>query len=106
MIIRSGENIYPVEIEHRLESHPFIHEAAVIGVDDDEKGQIPKAIIVLSDNGHFEVDTFSEWCSETVASYKVPEIWEHRTSSLPRTASGKVIKGALTGDREVSSFDD
>ena len=106
MIIRSGENIYPVEIEHRLESHPFIHEAAVIGVDDDEKGQIPKAIIVLSDNGHFEVDTFSEWCSETLASYKVPEIWEHRTSSLPRTASGKVIKGALTGDREVSSFDD
>ncbi|GIR36317.1 MAG: hypothetical protein CM15mP49_17020 [Actinomycetota bacterium] len=52
MIIRSGENIYPVEIEHRLESHPFIHEAAVVGVDDDEKGQIPKAIIVLSDNGH------------------------------------------------------
>lgn len=106
MIIRSGENIYPVEIEHRLESHPFIHEAAVVGVDDEEKGQVPKAIIVLSEKGHFEADTFSEWCSETLARYKVPEIWEQRASPLPRTASGKVIKGALTGDRELSGFND
>lgn len=106
MIIRSGENIYPVEIEHRLESHPFIHEAAVIGVDHEEKGQVAKAIIVLTENSKFDVDVFSQWCSESLAKYKIPEIWEHRTHPLPRTASGKVVKGALTGDRKISNFED
>jgi len=106
MIIKSGENIYPVEIEHRLESHPDIHEAAILGVDHLQKGQEVKAIIVLTSNGKFEPDVFTEWCKKTLAGYKIPDHWEHRIEPLPRTASGKVIKGGLTGDREVSNYED
>lgn len=106
MIIKSGENIYPVEIEHRLESHSDIKEAAVLGVDHAEKGQEVKAIIVLTSKGEFNPDRFSEWCRETLAEYKVPSIWELRLETLPRTASGKVIKGALTGERELSGYED
>ena len=106
MIIKSGENIYPVEIEHRLESHSDIKEAAVLGVDHAEKGQEVKAIIVLTSKGEFNPDRFSEWCRETLAEYKIPSIWELRLETLPRTASGKVIKGALTGERELSGYED
>jgi len=106
MIIKSGENIYPVEIEHRLESHPDIHEVAVLGVDHIQKGQEVKAVVVLTPSGKFEIDVFIEWCKETLAGYKIPDHWEHRIDPLPRTASGKVIKGGLTGDREVSDYED
>jgi len=106
MIIKSGENIYPVEIEHRLESHPDIHEVAILGVDHIQKGQEVKAIVVLAPGGTFNPQAFTEWCRETLAEYKVPDHWEHRIEPLPRTASGKVIKGGLTGDREVSDYED
>ena len=106
MIIRSGENIYPVEIEHRLESHPAVKEVAVLAVDHEEKGQEVKAIIVLADGHDFNSGLFVDWCKETLALYKIPEHWEHRIDPLPRTASGKVIKGALNGKRKLSNYQD
>ena len=106
MIIRSGENIYPVEIEHRLESHPAVKEVAVLAVDHEEKGQEVKAVIVLADGHDFNSGLFVDWCKETLALYKIPEHWEHRIDPLPRTASGKVIKGALNGKRKLSNYQD
>tara|TARA_B100000427_G_scaffold24168_1_gene17958 strand:+ start:1215 stop:2915 length:1701 start_codon:yes stop_codon:yes gene_type:complete len=106
MIIRSGENIYPVEIEHRLESHSSVSEAAVIGVDHQDRGQEVKAIVVPEGKINLDADTLREWCSETLADYKVPVIWEWRSTALPRNASGKVVKRALTGDTELSNHQD
>ena len=106
MIIRSGENIYPVEIEHRLESHSSVSEAAVIGVDHQDRGQEVKAIVVPEGEISLDADTLREWCSETLADYKVPVIWEWRSTALPRNASGKVVKRALTGDTELSNHQD
>jgi len=106
MIIRSGENIYPVEIEHRLEAHPDVSEAAVVGVDHLEKGQEVKAIVVLESDGDLNIENLREWCRETLAEYKIPVVWEQRIIPLPRNASGKVVKGALTGDQELSGHKD
>jgi acyl-CoA synthetase (AMP-forming)/AMP-acid ligase II len=106
MIIRSGENIYPVEIEHRLEAHPNISEASVVGVDHLEMGQEVKAILVLKKDQDLDPDNLTDWCGETLAGYKIPTIWEQRETPLPRNASGKVVKGALTGDRELDGYED
>lgn len=105
MIIRSGENIYPVEIEHRLEAHPQITEAAVIGVDHVDLGQEVKAIVVPAGEV-FDTDALDAWCRETMAAYKVPTHWERRDEPLPRNASGKVVKGVLTGERTLSDHVD
>ncbi|MEM7288051.1 MAG: class I adenylate-forming enzyme family protein, partial [Actinomycetota bacterium] len=105
MIIRSGENIYPVEIEQRLESHPSVAEVAVVGVDHVDHGQEVKAVIVAA-GGRPDVDDLAAWCRETLAAYKVPTLWEHRAEPLPRNASGKVVKDVLTGERELSIHED
>lgn len=106
MILRSGENVYPVEIEHRLEAHPSVAEAAVIGVDHPDMGQEVKAVVVPAPGAAFEPEVLAEWCAETLASYKVPAHWEERRDPLPRTATGKVVKGVLTGERELSGHQD
>ena len=105
MIIRSGENIYPAEIEQRLELHPAVGEVAVVGVDHLDHGQEVKAIIVAADGG-FDADELAAWCAATMAAYKVPTHWERRHEPLPRNASGKVVKGVLTGERELSDHED
>ncbi|MBG01513.1 MAG: hypothetical protein CL470_04505 [Acidimicrobiaceae bacterium] len=106
MIIRSGENIYPVEIEHRLEAHPNVSEAAVVGIDHIERGQEVKAIIVLVNDDDLVPEKMTVWCKETLANYKIPVIWEQRKTPLPRNASGKVVKLVLTGNQELTNHKD
>lgn len=105
MIIRSGENIYPVEIEQRLESHPAVAEVAVIGVDHLDHGQEVKAVVVPAADA-FDPEDLAAWCATAVAPYKVPTLWERRDDPLPRNASGKVVKDVLAGTRELSAHDD
>jgi acyl-CoA synthetase (AMP-forming)/AMP-acid ligase II len=95
LILRGGENVYPFEIEQRLEAHPDVAEAAVIGVDQEELGQEVKAILVFEDGRDLAEDELAEWVAKTLAYYKVPTLWEKRISPLPRNATGKVLKNAL-----------
>jgi long-chain acyl-CoA synthetase len=95
MIIRGGENIYPVEIEQQLERHPAVREAAVIGRDHKELGQEVEAIVVLSEMGATTGDELSRWVGKALAYYKVPVHWQLRTEALPRNASGKIMKHFL-----------
>jgi acyl-CoA synthetase (AMP-forming)/AMP-acid ligase II len=99
MILRGAENVYPVEIEHRLEEHPRVAEAAVIGVDHPELGQEVKAIVVPP-NGAPDPDAaeLAAWVGEKLAAYKVPAHWEIRREPLPRNAAGKVLKTVLRGE--------
>jgi acyl-CoA synthetase (AMP-forming)/AMP-acid ligase II len=97
MILRSAENIYPAEIENRLEAHPQVREAAVIGVDHPEHGQEVKAIVVSEAGAEPGVDALDAWCRESLAAYKVPTVWELRSEPLPRNPAGKVLKTVLTG---------
>lgn len=96
LILRGGENVYPTEIEHRLEAHPQVSEAAVIGVPDDDLGQRVKAIVVGEAN--LSVAELSDWCAGGLASFKVPAEWEFRSDPLPRNAAGKVRRAALIDD--------
>ena len=94
LIIRAGENIYPIEIENRLVEHPDIEEAAVIGVDHQVLGQEVKAVLVTRANSTVTADAVREWVRMTLAPFKVPTHVEFR-SELPLTASGKPMKHLL-----------
>jgi len=98
MILRAAENIYPIEIEGRLEQHPQVRETAVIGVDHPELGQEVKAVVVPEPGAAPVADDLAAWCGETLASFKVPSQWEIRSEPLPRNAAGKIVKTVLTGE--------
>lgn len=103
LILRSGENIYPTEIEHRLEAHPSVGEAAVLGVDSEEFGQEVKAILVPKGGApvdSLDTDALSLFCREKLAPFKVPTLWEVRADPLPRNAAGKILKNVLSGESE------
>ena len=95
MILRNAENIYPIEIEYRLDAHPSVAESAVFGVDHPEMGQEVKAVVVLNDDAAADPDDLATWCKEVLAPYKVPTIWEVRPTPLPRNPAGKVVKREL-----------
>jgi len=98
LILRNAENIYPVEIEHCLELHPEIIEAAVIGVPHPDMGQEVKAIVVVTAEFSADVGILHAFCTERLAAYKVPSQWEVRYQPLPRNAAGKILKNVLAGE--------
>ena len=106
MIIRAGENVYPVEIENRLVEHPDVAEAAVIGAPHDELGQEVKAVVVPRDGRAPDAGALAAFVAERLAYYKVPSLWEIRNEPLPRNATGKVLKQVLTGEAESTFVDD
>ncbi len=95
LILRGGENIYPVEIEKRIEDHPDVSECAVIGVDDSEFGQAVKAVVVPRLGGQLDQAELEAWVGAALAYFKVPTHWEFRNEALPRNASGKILKDPL-----------
>lgn len=97
MIIRGGENVYPVEIENRLEEHPGISEAAIIGVDHRELGQEVMAVVVPQPGAKLDPEEVKAFVGETLAYFKVPSYVEVRGEPLPRNAAGKVLKHVLEG---------
>lgn len=97
MILRNAENVYPSEIENRLEKHPAVREAAVFGVDHPEWGQEVKAVVVPEPGAHADPGELARFCAETLAAYKVPTAWEIRSEPLPRNPSGKILKNVLAG---------
>jgi len=101
LIFRGGENVYPTEIEHRLEEHPDVLEAAVVGVDHAELGQEVKAYVVPMGDATPSTDDLATWCGETLAYYKVPAHWELRSEPLPRNATGKIVKAALDDSSDL-----
>ncbi|ERN53843.1 class I adenylate-forming enzyme family protein [Alkalihalophilus marmarensis] len=94
MIIRGGENVYPVEVEEVLYEIPELLEAAVVGVPDEVLGEVPKAFVVLKEGVDLEEEEILHFCKKRLAPYKLPKEIE-RIESLPRNASGKVLKTNL-----------
>jgi acyl-CoA synthetase (AMP-forming)/AMP-acid ligase II len=100
LILRAGENVYPVEVEHCLEAHPEVGEAAVLGVEHPELGQEVKAVVVPVPGARLDPRALEAWCREHLAYYKVPAHWELREEPLPRNATGKVLKNLLPARAE------
>ena len=100
MIIRGGENIFPAEIENRIELHPDVAEVAVHGVEDAELGERVKAVVVLRPGASVTENSIRDFTAKALAYFKVPEIIEIRLEPLPRNATGKIMKHVLRGDAE------
>ena len=94
IIIRAGENISPEEIEGVLHSHPKVDEAAVIGVPDEEWGEVPMAVIVVKKGEESTAEELMEYCRANLASFKRPRSVVF-VDELPRNPMGKVLKRVL-----------
>jgi long-chain acyl-CoA synthetase len=94
MLIVGGENVYPREIEEVLYSYPGVLEAAVIGISDPMKGEVPKAFIVGKPGAKIDEQKVLAFCREKLASFKVPRFVEV-IDELPKTATGKIWKRKL-----------
>lgn len=94
LIISGGENIYPIEVEQVLESHPAVAEAAVIGVPHPHWGEVPKAVVVLNPGGRVTAEELAAWCQGKLARYKIPKVVDF-AAQLPRNATGKILKREL-----------
>jgi long-chain acyl-CoA synthetase len=95
MILVSGFNVYPNEIEDVLSQHPGVLEAAAIGVPDEQSGEAVKVVVVKRDPALTE-DSVRQWCENQLTGYKRPRVVEFRTE-LPKTPVGKILRRELRG---------
>jgi long-chain acyl-CoA synthetase len=93
MVLVSGFNVYPNEVEEILVKHPGVLEAAVIGLPDQATGEVVAAYVVRKDEA-LTVDELRDFCRENLTAYKVPKRIEFR-ETLPKTNVGKVLRRAL-----------
>ncbi len=94
MIIRSGENIYPREIEEFLYKHPKILDVQVVGVPDDKYGEEVMAFIRLKEGVEAEPEEIRSYCMGKISRYKIPKYITF-CNEYPMTASGKIQKYKL-----------
>ena len=91
MILVGAENVYPVEVENVLCSHPAVREAAVVGMPSDVFGELVRAVVVLKDGATATEAEIRRHCAAHLAGFKVPHKVDF-TDALPRNPSGKVVK--------------
>ncbi len=94
MIIVSGFNVYPTEVEEVIFSHPAVMEAAVIGVPDTYRGEAVKAFVIVKPDKQLTVEELRAHCAANLAEFKRPTTIEIR-QSLPKSAVGKVLRRVL-----------
>jgi long-chain acyl-CoA synthetase len=94
MIISGGENVYSIEVESILSTHPGVAEVAVIGVPDERWGEAVMAIVVLRDKAP-SPDELIAFCRGKIAGYKIPRSIEIRSDPLPKSGPGKIAKRVL-----------
>jgi long-chain acyl-CoA synthetase len=94
MILVSGFNVYPNEIEDVLAMHPKVLESAALGIADEKSGEVVKVFIVKKDPSLTEEEVRAH-CRENLTNYKVPrQVVEFRTE-LPKTNVGKILRREL-----------
>jgi acyl-CoA synthetase (AMP-forming)/AMP-acid ligase II len=94
VVIRGGNNIHPTDVEHAIESHPAVREAAVVGVPHPVLGEDVVAFVTLRPDMDATPDDLRAHTLELLARYKVPRQW-YIVDGLPRNATGKVLKQEL-----------
>jgi len=94
MVITGGENVYPAEVEQVLFRHPTIADVAVIGMPDARWGEAVVAVAVVRPGTTLSIEELHAHCEGNLARYKQPSRL-HIVETLPRTATGKVLKTEL-----------
>ena len=93
MVVTGGENVYTVEVENVLYSHPQVAEAAVFGVPDDHWGESLYAVVVPREQ--VSAAELIEFCRDRIAGFKIPKHIEVSAEPLPKSGAGKVLKRQL-----------
>ena len=93
MILVSGFNVYPNEVEAALTEHPKVLEVAVVGIEDAHSGEVPKAFVVRKDSS-LTVEELKDFASKRLTGYKRPQSYEF-IDELPKTAVGKILRKSL-----------
>ncbi|CAM4026788.1 AMP-binding protein [Vreelandella rituensis] len=99
MILVSGFNVYPNEIEDVVAGHPDVLESAAVGVSDDDSGEAIK-LFVVTRNESLDAETLRRWCKKELTGYKVPKYVEFR-DELPKTNVGKVQRRQLRDEQSI-----
>ncbi len=95
MIISGGENIYSVEVENALYTHPTVLEAAVIGIPDEIWGEAVHAVVVCKPGMSVSAEDLIAHARVQIAGYKVPRSIEFYPEALPKSGAGKILKRDL-----------
>lgn len=103
MILVSGFNVFPNEVEDVIAGHPKVMEVAAIGVPHDKSGEAVKVFVVKKDKS-LDQSELIEFCRENLTGYKVPKIVEFR-KDLPKTNIGKILRKELRKEEEAKSAD-
>jgi long-chain acyl-CoA synthetase len=93
MILVSGFNVYPNEVEDIVAGHPGVIEVAAVGVPDERSGETVKVFVVRKDP-NLTKEALIAYCRENLTGYKVPHLVEFR-DELPKTNVGKILRRAL-----------
>ena len=94
MLLVSGYNVYPREVEEVLYLHPGVREAAVIGAPDERRGSLVKAFVAFREGAQVDASELDTFCRTRLAAYKVPRAYEF-VAALPKTSVGKVDRKQL-----------
>jgi acyl-CoA synthetase (AMP-forming)/AMP-acid ligase II len=92
MIISGGENIFSVEVESAVSTHPAILDVAVIGIPDENWGEAVHGIVILKPGQSTSEQEIIEHCKKQITGYKCPKSVEFRTEPFPLSAAGKTLK--------------
>ena len=95
LIITSGFNVYPGDVEEVLRTYPGVKDVAVVGDPDDDRGEAVHAIVVVESLKTFRRSDFDDFCHTKLAAYKRPRIVDVQTEDLPRNFLGKVLRREL-----------
>ncbi|HZG75302.1 MAG TPA: long-chain fatty acid--CoA ligase [Paenibacillus sp.] len=102
IIIASGYNVYPREVEEVLYEHPAVKECVVAGIPDAYRGETVKAYVVLKDGAEVSAEALGAYCREMLAAYKVPRVFDFR-AELPKTMIGKPLRRALIEEEQAKA---
>lgn len=95
LIITSGFNVYPADVEESLRVCEGVEDVAVVGVPDEERGEVVKAFVVLKTGHVWDVEKLNRYCKQHLAAHRRPRLWEQVPGDLPRNFLGKVIRREL-----------
>lgn len=105
LIITSGFNVYPSDVEYVLKQFPDVKDAAVVGVPDPQRGELVKAIVAVTSKSRFHRHAFEKYMKENLAHHKVPRILEVIDGELPRNFLGKVLRRKLRDPGGIGAVD-